>query len=81
MARAYGSQSAPSAERYRKRLSLKTRNAFSSIVNADRKRGGPPEALNIHLGSMNSLRDVDDPAFITPATREEARALRRLIKG
>lgn len=81
MARAYGCGDAPSPERYRSRLSLRTRNAFSSIVNAIRRRGGPPQALNIHLGSMNSLRDVDDAAQITAASKEEARALRRLIRG
>lgn len=81
MERAYGCDAAPSPDRYRSRLSLRTRNAFSSIVNAVRRRGGPPQALNIHLGSMNSLRDVDDAAHITTATKEEARQLRRLIKG
>jgi hypothetical protein len=81
MARAYGSVEAPSPDRYRNRLSLRTRNAFSSIVNAVRKRGGMPQALNMHLGAMNSLRDVDDAAEITAATKEEARALRRFIKG
>jgi hypothetical protein len=81
MARAYGCGDAPSPDRYRNRLSLRTRNAFSSIVNAIRRRGSQPQALNIHLGAMNSLRDVDDAAEITAATKEEARALRRFIKG
>jgi hypothetical protein len=81
MAKAYGCESAPSGARYRARLSVRTKNAFASIVNAVRRHSGPPQALNMHLGSMNSLRDVDDPAFISPATREDARALRRLIKG
>lgn len=81
MARAYGCAEAPSPDRYRNRLSLRTRNAFSSIVNAVRRRGSPPQALNMHLGAMNSLRDVDDAAEITAATKEEARALRRFIKG
>lgn len=81
MAKAYGCEKAPSGPRYRSRLSVRTKNAFASIVNAVRRRTGPPQALNMHLGSMTSLRDVDDPASISPATREEARALRRLIKG
>jgi len=81
MARAYGCVEAPSPDRYRNRLSLRTRNAFSSIVNAVRRRGGLPQGLNMHLGAMNSLRDVDDAAEITAATKEEARALRRFIKG
>ena len=57
------------------------RDPIGSIVNAIRRRGGPPEALNIHLGSMTSLRDIDDPAVIRTETKEEVRALRRLIKG
>ena len=75
----------------RARANLRAREALPSsdppqpcapgTPEALRRRGGPPQALNIHLGAMNSLRDVDDAAEITAATKEEARALRRFIKG
>jgi hypothetical protein len=42
---------------------------------------GKPHQLNFHLESMNSLRDVDEPAFIRVGNSEEAKALRRLIDG
>jgi hypothetical protein len=35
----------------------------------------------MHLEAMNSLRDVDEPAYIRIGTSDEAKALKRLIDG
>jgi Helicase conserved C-terminal domain len=80
MVAAYGCDAAPSPERYRERLVLEVKNKFSSIVNMPKQRGRF-HALNMHLESMNSLRDVDEPAYIRVGNSEEAKALRRLIDG
>jgi hypothetical protein len=79
MVKAYGCEYAPSAK-YQERLTLGVKNHFSSIVNMPPQRG-KPHALNIHLESMNSLRDVDEPAYISIANSDEAKALKRLIDG
>lgn len=80
MVTAYGCDAAPSPQRYRDRLVLEVKNKFSSIVNMPPQRG-QHHALNIHLESMNSLRDVDEPAFIRVGNSDEAKALKRLIDG
>jgi hypothetical protein len=80
MNRAYGTDAAPSP-RYRERLLTRVRNAFSSIVNLQRRQGGIPRSLNIHLGAMRSLRDVDDPAFIETTDPVDLAILKRLING
>jgi hypothetical protein len=80
MVTAYGCDAAPSPQRYRDKLVLEVKNKFSSIVNMPRQRG-PHHALNIHLESMNSLRDVDEPAYIRVGNSEEAKALKRLLGG
>lgn len=80
MNRAYGTELAPS-HLYRDRLVTRARNAFSSIVNLSRRQGGRPRLLNMHLGAMRSLRDVDDPAFIIPADATDQAILKRFING
>jgi hypothetical protein len=80
MLRAYGSDFAPS-QLYRDRLVNRTKNAFSSIVNVSRQRGGRLRLLNKHLNAMRSLRDVDDPAYIVPADTEDEAILKRFING
>ena len=80
MVTAYGCDAAPSPERYREKLVLEVKNKFSSIVNMPKQRG-QVHPLNIHLEAMNSLRDVDEPAYIRVGNSEEAKALRRLING
>ncbi len=80
MSRAYGTDAAPSP-RYRERLLTRVRNAFSSIVNLQRRQGGLPRWLNMHLGAMRSLRDVDDPAFVETTEPVDLAILRRLING
>jgi hypothetical protein len=79
MVGAYGCEHAPSSQ-YREKLIRGVKNAFSSIVNMPKQRG-PYHALNMHLGSMNSLRDVDEPAYIRIGNSDEAKALKRLIDG
>ena len=76
---AYGCEHAPSPQ-YREKLIRGVKNAFSSIVNVPKQRG-PYHPLNMHLEAMNSLRDVDEPAFIRVGNSEEAKALKRLING
>lgn len=78
MREAYGAKYASS--RYKDRLTVWVKNHFSSIVNAPKQRG-PSPGINIHLGSMNSLRDVDEPAFIRVTNPAELKRLRRLIDG
>lgn len=75
---AYGCEHAPSPQRYKERLTREAKNKLSSIVNTPRQRGRP-RALNMFLGAMNSLRDVDEPAEIRVGNSEEVKALRRLI--
>ena len=76
---AYGCEFAPSAQ-YREQLERAVKNAYSSVVNVPPQRG-KFKPLNIHLEAMNSLRDVDEPAFIRVANSDEAKALKRLIDG
>ncbi|WP_263367963.1 helicase-related protein [Edaphobacter bradus] len=78
MQEAYGVRHAPSSATYNERLSIGVKNAFSSIVNAP-KHHGRVNALNMQLEAMNSLRDVDEPAFIRVANSTEAKILRRLM--
>jgi hypothetical protein len=75
---AYGATFA--SARYTDRLTVGVKNAFSSIVNVP-KQHGPPHGINIHLGAMNSLRDVDEPGYIRVSNSAEVRRLRRLIDG
>lgn len=77
---AYGADRAPS-ERYREQLRVAVQNRYSFVINRSRVRGGQPQNLGIHLGAMQSLRDTDDPAFITANRPNEAAILRRLIRG
>lgn len=77
--RAYGVDRAPSA-RYADALRLTIQNRYSTIINRPRVRGGRPEALNIYLGPMRSLRDTDDPASIN-LLPSDAPILRRLTRG
>lgn len=79
MVKAYGCEHAPSPQ-YQEKLIRGVKNAFSSVVNLPPQRGRF-HPLNIHLESMNSLRDVDEPASIRVGNSEEAKALRRLIDG
>jgi hypothetical protein len=80
MTNAYGTENAPSPV-YRERLVTRARNAFSSVVNLPRPQGGRPRALNMHLGAMRSLRDVDDPAYIEAADSTDQTILKRFING
>jgi hypothetical protein len=79
MVRAYGCEHSPSIQ-YREKLFRREKKAFHSIVKMPKQRG-PYHALNMHLGSMNSLRDVDEPAYIRIGNSDEAKALKRLIDG
>lgn len=77
---AYGADRAPS-ERYRERLRVTVQNRYSSVINQPRVHGGQPSNLNMYLGAMQSLRDTDDPAFITVNRPAQRAVLRRLTRG
>jgi hypothetical protein len=78
---AYGAQIAPSGNRYREQLRLAAQNDYSAIINQPRVHGGRPQSLQTALGSMQSLRDTDDPGYIVVSRPEAAATLRRLIRG
>jgi hypothetical protein len=80
MSRAYGVEFAP-ASVYRERLVIRSKNAFSSIVNSRRHEGGMPRSLGSHLHAMRSLRDVDDPAFIVAQGALDVAILKRFTNG
>jgi len=62
MVQAYGCEHAPSPQ-YQENLIRGVKNAFSSKSTQPAQRGRV-HALNMHLECMNSLRDVDEPAYI-----------------
>jgi len=76
----YGAALAPSG-RYTERLIAQTRNKYREVVNSPTHLGGRPRSLGMHLGSMTSLRDVDDPAFISIDRDEDEAILRKLTRG
>lgn len=49
-------------------------------MNTSRSKG-KPKALNIHLGAMLSLRDVDDPAFIEVNEDRDAKIVQTFSNG
>jgi hypothetical protein len=77
---AYGCEHAPSRQKYKERLTLETKNKFSAIVNSTLQQGRY-RPLGKFLNAMNSLRDVDEPAYIRVGNSEEVKALKRLIDG
>jgi hypothetical protein len=77
----YGANSAPSAARYKERLQTWLSNFYRLILNAPEYRGGKPKGLGMHLGAMQSLRDVDEPAEVRPARKTDADMIRRLTNG
>lgn len=75
---AYGCEHAPSRQKYQERLTLEAKNKFSAIVNSSAQQGSV-RPLGKFLHAMNSLRDVDEPAYIRVANSDEVKALKRLI--
>jgi hypothetical protein len=76
--RAYGADRAPTPK-YGDRLSVRTKNEFSTVVNTP--RSSKPRAVNTHLKAMMSLRDVDDPAFIEINDDRDIRIINSLTNG
>jgi len=76
--RAYGADRAPTAK-YGERLSVRTKNEFSGVVNTP--RSGKPRPLNTYLKAMMSLRDVDDPAFIEINDERDVRIIKNVTNG
>jgi hypothetical protein len=79
--RAYGADQAPSPDRYRERISNWVSNTYRLVLNAPTYPGGRERQLGSHLGSMRSLRDIDDPAEVKPARSSDEAMIRRLING
>ncbi len=79
VSRAYVTKRAPAVEQYSARVRRRAGNIYSSVINAPPSMpGSPVRPLAKHLGAMRSLRDVDDPAFISlegDANREALKAL------
>ncbi len=80
MVDAYGCGSDPSLRYFCQALEREVKNKYSSVVNVPPQRGRMT-LLSRHLDSMNSLRDVDEPAFIRIANSDDVKALKRLING
>lgn len=78
---AYGADKAPDPDRYQDQLRIATQNRYSSVINQQRAYGAQPTNLQQALHSMQSLRDIDDPAVIRPMQSADAAILRRLIRG
>ncbi|HXG89479.1 MAG TPA: DEAD/DEAH box helicase family protein [Vicinamibacterales bacterium] len=76
---AYGASKAPTPK-YGERLSVRARNAISTVINTPRSQG-KPRPLNTYLGAMRSLRDVDDPATIEVNDDRDARILQAFTNG
>jgi hypothetical protein len=79
--RAYGTDQAPSPERYRERVANWVSNTYRLVINATTYPGGKPRQLGDHLGAMRSLRDIDDPAEVRPARPTDEEMIRRIING
>lgn len=79
--KAYGADQAPSPERYRDRIANQASNTYRLIINRTKDPGGRPLWLGNHLGAMQSLRDVDDPAYIRVSREDDKNVIRRLING
>jgi hypothetical protein len=80
MQAAYGSVHAPSRDIYMERLVATVKRYHAMIINAQARTGGP-RPLNIYLGAMRSLRDIDDPAEIRAQAQADEQVLRRLVRG
>lgn len=78
MLRAYGASNAPTPK-YGERLSIRTKNEYSAVVNTP--RASKPRSLNTYLKAMMSLRDVDDPAFIEINDERDARIIQNVTNG
>ena len=79
MLRAYGADLAPTRQ-YGDRVSIRSKNAFSMVINTPRT-SGRPQPLNTYLKAMRSLRDVDDPAFIDVLDDDDIRILQVLMNA
>lgn len=66
MEAAFGVSHAPAPDLYSAAVRQRAANLYSLVISAPaQSQGGRPRLLAKHLGAMRSLRDVDDPAFIS----------------
>jgi hypothetical protein len=78
---AYGAHLAPSPDRYKERLANRVTNTYRRITNTTPNHGGRPRQLGHYLDAMQSLRDIDDPAYIRVTGLKDKDALLKLLRG
>lgn len=78
---ALGSDEAPSPTQYRKYADGVARNLYARIIDSPPSHETRERLLNSFLEAMRSLRDVDDPAYISAEGQNEAAILRMLIRA
>jgi hypothetical protein len=78
---AYGADKAQNSEKYQELLSQWVSNTYRLIINTTSYAGGRPRQLGNHLDAMQSLRDVDDPAFVKVTYPRDKSIIKRLTNG
>jgi hypothetical protein len=78
---ALGADQAPSRDAYSAAVDRVTRNTYSRIVDGPPARDPRGTLLNRYLGTMRSLRDVDEPALIMAEDPSDTSILKALLRG
>ena len=78
---AIGAEQAPSPVQYRKFADAVARNLYARIVDGPPTHEVRERLLNIYLDTMRSLRDVDDPGYISSESHSDRTILRMLIRA
>ncbi len=76
-----GADDAPSPAQYRKYADGVARNLYARIIDSPPSHEGRERLLNTYLDAMRSLRDVDDPAYISTEGQNDGAILRMLIRA
>ncbi len=78
---ALGADQAPSRDAYSAAVDRVTRNTYSRIVDGPPARDPRGTLLNRYLGTMRSLRDVDEPALIMAEDHSDTSILKALLRA
>jgi hypothetical protein len=78
---AIGADDAPSPSQYRRVADGVVRNLYARIIDSPPTHEARERLLNAYLDAMRSLRDVDEPAFISTEGQADGAILRRLIRA
>jgi Helicase conserved C-terminal domain len=78
---AIGAEDAPSPSQYRRVADGVVRNLYARIIDGPPTHEARERLLNAYLDAMRSLRDVDEPAFISTDGQADGAILRRLIRA